>query len=223
MARCVGRGSAPHLGDEDLAALADDLTTVAFARGDVVFLADRPPTAVWIVRSGSVGLFAGTGANRVILSVLRPGDLDGDVGMLLDMPSPYAGEALEESTCLRLDAEAFNRLFSRQPAMARRWLGAVAQRLAKSQQRLVDLLGVPLAQQVARVLLDEAVDDEVPYSQATVAALLGARRPSVNRVVRDLQRRGVLAVGYRSITVIDRPALLAHTGRPADRPASRRG
>ena len=133
--------------------------------------------------------------------------------MLLNMAHPYSAEALEDSICHRLDNDLFGKMFGQHPEFARRWLIAVASRLATSQQRLVDLLGVPLAQQVARVILDEAVDDELPYSQATVAALLGARRPSVNKVVSDLHRRGLIDVGYRSITVIDAAALVAQAGR----------
>ena len=213
VARCVGRGSVPHLSPSDLDLLAAELSTVRLSRGDVAFVAGQMSTAVWVVASGSIGLFAGAGAERVILSILRPGDLDGDVSMLLNMAQPYSAEALEDSIRHRLDNDLFGKMFGQHPELARRWLIVVASRLATSQQRLVDLLGVPLAQQVARVILDEAVADELPYSQATVAALLGARRPSVNKVVSDLHRRGLIDVGYRSITVIDAAALFAQAGR----------
>lgn len=218
VARCVGRGSVLTLGTVELESLADDLEPVEFGRGDAVFLAGRRPEAVWIVRSGSVGLFAGAAPDRVILSVLRPGDLDGDLGILMDMPSPYAGEALEDTVCLRFGAVEFDRLFTSHPALARRWLTAIAARLASSQQRLVDLLGAPLAQQVARVLLDEAVNDELPYSQATIAALLGARRPSVNKALKDLQHRRLIEVGYRTIEILDHAGLVAASGRLEEAP-----
>jgi CRP-like cAMP-binding protein len=97
--------------------------------------------------------------------------------------------------------------------VARRWLTSIAGRLAASQQRLIDLLGVPLPQQVARVLLDESDGGQVPYAQATIAALLGARRPSVNKVVKDLESRGLLTVAYRRITVEDAAKLAAFAGR----------
>lgn len=213
VARCVGRGSLLPLGAGDLQLLADDLEPMVFRRGDAVFVAGRRSDAVWIVRSGSVGLYAGSAPDRVILSVLRPGDLDGDLGMLLDMASPYAGEALEDTVCLRLGAEAFDRIFTSHPALARRWLTAIAERLASSQRRLVDPLGAPLTQQVSRVLLDEAVKDELPYSQTTIAALLGAQRPSVNKVLRKLQHRHLIEVGYRTIEITDRPGLQELSGR----------
>jgi CRP-like cAMP-binding protein len=148
----------------------------------------------------------------VLLSVLHPGDVDGDLALLLEMDAPYGAETLEPSVCLHLGADAFSHILATKPAVARRWLTSLAGRLAHSQQRLVDLLGVPLVQQIARVLLSEADDGRVPYSQATLAALLGARRPSVNKAVSSLASRGFITIGYRMVT-IDDPAGLARVAR----------
>jgi CRP-like cAMP-binding protein len=189
------------------------LETVVLARGAVAFEEQRAADAVWIVRSGSLGLYAGPPPDQVLLSVLRPGDVDGDIPLLLAMPFQYQAVALDDATCLRLSAASFRELLGARPAIAGRWLVSVAARLARSQQRLIDLLGVALPAQVARVLLDEMIDDRVPYSQATVAALLGARRPSVNKVVKQLERRGIVSVGYRSISVVDVGALASVADR----------
>jgi CRP-like cAMP-binding protein len=213
VARCVGQGSTSPLDPADLDALATVLETRRFARGAVVFDDGDPADAVWIVRSGAIGLYAGSAPDRVLLAVLRAGDVDGDLPVLLAMPFQYRAEALEDATCLRLAAATFSELLETRPTLARRWHMSVAARLARSQQRLIDLLGVPLVQQVARVVLDEAVNDTVPYSQATLAALLGVRRPSVNKVVKDLERRGIVESSYRSIAVRDRAALSSVAGR----------
>lgn len=80
--------------------------------------------------------------------------------MLLGMPMRYSAEALADSICLQLDGDHFKGLFGQHPELARRWMIAIATRLATSQQRLVDLLGIQLAHQAARVTIDEAVDGE---------------------------------------------------------------
>lgn len=125
----------------------------------------------------------------------------------------YSAEALADSICLQLDGDHFKGLFGQHPELARRWMISIATRLATSQQRLVDLLGIQLAHQAARVTIDEAVDGKPPYVQATVAALLGARRPSLNKVVSELRRRRLIDVGYRSITVLDATAQLSQARR----------
>ena len=51
-----------------------------------------------------------------------------------------------------------------------------------------------------------------------VGAVLGARRPSVNRVVSELQVRRLIGVGYRLITGLDATALLAQARQSTERP-----
>ena len=214
VARCVGRGAAVPLGLEAVEGLAEEIEVVRYPRGSVVFDAGEPVSAVLIIRRGALGLLAGSAPHRAMLAMLHPGDVDGDLALLMGMPSAYGAEAIDDTECLRIPADGFDRLLARHPVLARRWLTSIAGRLAASQQRLIDLLGVPLPQQVARVLLDESDGGQVPYAQATIAALLGARRPSVNKVVKDLEARGLVTVAYRSITVEDAAKLAAFAGRP---------
>jgi CRP-like cAMP-binding protein len=83
----------------------------------------------------------------------------------------------------------------------------VAARLAASQARLLGLLGRSLAEQTARLLVEEASDQVVPLPQRTLAAMLGVQRPSLNKVLKQFERHGLLAVGYRSIRILDGAAL----------------
>ncbi|WP_307849741.1 Crp/Fnr family transcriptional regulator [Qaidamihabitans albus] len=92
--------------------------------------------------------------------------------------------------------------------LARRWLSSVAQRLAVSQSRIIGLLGRSLTEQVARLLLDESVDGDVQLPQRTLAAMLGMQRPSLNKILKDFERQGLVTVGYAAIHTLDRAALL---------------
>jgi CRP-like cAMP-binding protein len=103
----------------------------------------------------------------------------------------------------------FEELLSTHPLVSRRWLTSVSQRLARSDDRLTSLLGEPLEVQVAQLLLDESVEDVVNLPQTTVAALLGARRPSVNRVLRRYVRGGLVELGYGRVRIVDRAGLEA--------------
>lgn len=209
VARCVGRGESSPLGAQDVTALAAFLRTRTFTQGQRMFGAgdDGGRPGVWIIQRGRVELALGSGSRRSVVHVLHPGDVDGDIQHLLDMPFPYIGRALDEVTALFLGTDSFERLLAERPAISRRWLSSIAQRLATSQQRVIGLLGRSLAEQVARLLLDEAVDGEVLLPQRTVAAMIGVQRPSLNKVLKDFERRGLLSVGYGSITVRDTAGL----------------
>lgn len=204
VARCVGRGANVPLAREDLEVLATMLESRAVAPGGVLFAAGSGPGGVWLIQSGRVELSVGSGRKRAVLAVLREGDVDGDIPMLLKMPPPYTARALDEVRCLFLSPEAFERLLDSRAQLARRWLTSVATRLADSQHRLVGLLGGSLTAQTARLLADEADGTgHIALSQATLAAMLGAQRPSVNKVLGELAAAGLIEVSYRNIRVVD--------------------
>jgi CRP/FNR family transcriptional regulator, cAMP and macrophage regulator len=124
------------------------------------------------------------------------------------LPLPYTGRALSDVTCLFHGPDDFEQLLATRPAIARRWLSSVAQRLAASQARILALLGGSLAAQAACLLAEEAVDGRVELPQRTLAAMLGVQRPSLNKVLKDLERDGLIRISYSAIEVLDRPRLI---------------
>lgn len=213
VARCVGRGETAPLSQGDVSALAATLRTRTYERGAVLFHGGGAPDGVWIVQRGRVELSAGSGRRRAVVHVLQPGDVDGDIQHLLDMPLPYTARAVEDATVLSLTAADFERLLAESLPLARRWLSSVAQRLAVSQSRILGLLGRSLTEQVARLLLEESVDSEVRLPQRTLAAMLGVQRPSLNKVLKEFERQGLLTVGYAAIHIVDRSTLLKVAGQ----------
>ena len=213
VARCVGRGASAPLRPHDVTALASVLEARAFPPGSVLFARGDLTPGVWIVREGRIELSAGSGRHRAVIQLLRPGDVDGDIQLLLEMPVPYTGRALSAVTCLFLARDDFEQLLATHPAIARRWLSSVAQRLAASQARVLALLGRSLTAQASRLLADEAVDGRIELPQRTLAAMLGVQRPSLNKVLKDLERAGLITISYGCIEIPD-IARLARSALP---------
>ncbi|QIS19930.1 Crp/Fnr family transcriptional regulator [Nocardia terpenica] len=209
IARCVGRGAAAPLRPDDLTALADLLEFRSLPVGSMVFTAGKPADGVWIVRQGQLELSVGSGRRRAVVDVLRPGDVDGDIPLLLDMPLMYTARALTDATCLYLSRAAFEKLLAGHLAIARRWLSSVAQRTAATQTRLISILGRPLTAQVAQLLLDESVDGSVQLAQRTLAAMLGVQRPSLNKILKEFERDGIIEIGYAALEIKDPDRLRA--------------
>ncbi|GAA3742799.1 CRP-like cAMP-binding protein [Spinactinospora alkalitolerans] len=212
VARCVGRGESAPLAPEDVSALAATLHRRTVPRGAVAYGDGRTRPSVWIVRSGRLELLAGSGARRVVVQILHDGDVDGDIQLLLDMPLPYTARALDDVELLHLEREDFERLLATRPPIARRWLSSVAQRLNTSHMRIIGLLGRSLVQQAAQLLLDEESEQGVALPQRTLAAMLGVRRPSLNKVLKELEKDGLIALRYSAIDIVDRAALARRAG-----------
>ena len=205
----MGRGQSAPLRAGDVTALASTLQVRAFRPGSALFSFGAQAPGVWIVRDGRIELSVGSGRRRAVVQLLRPGDVDGDIQLLLEMPLPYTGRALSEVTCLFLARDGFEQLLATHPAIARRWLSSVAQRLAASQARVLALLGGSLTAQTGSLLVEEAVDGRVELPQRTLAAMLGVARPSLNKILKELEREGLIRISYSTIEVLDAVKLVA--------------
>ena len=211
VSRCVGRAGATPLRMEDVQDLARFIRVRTLAAGEPLVREGDEPAGVCIVREGLLELAVHGSTGRMVIQTLRAGDIDGDIQLLLGMRMPYETRANVETTCLMLDRGAFEELLATHPHVSRRWLTSVSQRLARSHSRLTSLLGQPLEVQVAQLLLEERVEDVVSLTQTTVAALLGVRRPSVNRVLRRFSDSGMVEVSYGQVRILDAAALAGVT------------
>ena len=213
VARCVGRAEYAPLRDEDVVALAGYLEHRESPRGSVLFKQGEPQAGVWVLRTGAVELTVTNGRRPLVVHVLQPGDVEGDIALLLGRPPPYGAQAVDDVVCLFVAADSFERLLVECPPVARRWLSSIASRLARSHMRIIELLGHPLSTQVAALLLDEAVDREVRFPQRTLAAMLGVHRQALNRVLKQFEDDGAVEVGYGVISLRDPLRLRAAAGR----------
>ncbi|NUR27904.1 MAG: Crp/Fnr family transcriptional regulator, partial [Catenulispora sp.] len=139
--------------------------------------------------------------------VLRDGEVFGDVPLLIDRDPPYLPRAATSTTCLWLAAGDFLALLDERPALARIWLASCAARFFDSQARMLRMLDGPLPQRIAGLLIREAREGVVALPQATLAAMLGASRPSVNRILRTLEGQGLIGLRYRQVQVHDADGL----------------
>ncbi|MBI2168554.1 MAG: Crp/Fnr family transcriptional regulator [Actinobacteria bacterium] len=212
IACCLGRGRLAPLGTDEIDRLAEEIGERRYAGGTTIFRRGERPAQIHIVREGSVELTTVLHGRRVSLEVLRPGDVFGDVRLLLRENELFDARAVEDSVVLSIDAETVFALLAQRPRFAQRWLVSLAERTASIQQRLLDLLAGPLNARVASLLLHEADGDAVGMSQARMATLVGAGRPAVNQVLKKFEADGLIELGYRVARILDRPALEAIVG-----------
>ena len=212
LAQCLGNASHSPLGDEDLQALLDVSSVDAAPAGSVIFNREDPSGQIFIVEKGKVALTRSNSERAPMLLILHPGDIFGDLGVLLGQPAPVDAVVLEDAQFLTIPGDRLLWLVSTRPRIAIRWMVSIAGRLAAAQDRLEELLAGPLDFQIASLLRHLCDDDNVvKVSQETIAQLLGARRPSVARSLSNLEQQGLVAKRYREIRIVDMDRLKALT------------
>lgn len=225
MARNLGRGDLFPFSEHEVAELAATIGVGEVEAGTRLLAAGQPVEFIGLVERGEVELYQRAGLRRVVLQILRDGDLLGDVPFFCELPSPFHARALTDVMLIRLEREDISRLLATRPAVCRRFLYSLASRLDRMQRRLLQLTVGDLRTQVAALLLDEAGEEGEPVRlpQSTLAELLGATRPSVNRVLKSFEAEGIVRLTYRRVEVADRERLrrLAGATEPEPRPALR--
>lgn len=218
MARCSGRGELSPFGAAELHRLRDQVGVDAVDAGTPLMFEGKPVPFVGVIHDGEVELYTRSGIRRVVLQVLRPGDVFGDIPFLCGVPALFGARALTSATVTKLDPAGLWGVLQTQPHLCERFLFSMASRLQRMQHRLLELTAGDLRTQVVTLLLDETGGGpgSVRLTQATLAELLAASRPSVNSVLKDLERDGALEVGYRHIKVVD-PTRLRNRSAPFSR------
>ena len=183
-----------------------------YSAGATVFKMGDAPTRINIVRSGAIELSRHLKGRRVVLQILRPGDVFGDVSLFLRMRVPWDAVALEDTVIYSFESVSLYRLLEQRPRLAWAWLHSVSSRLAGFWFRVVELLSGGLEAQVASVLIRRAEDGVLNLSQGSLAELVGHPRTSINRVLKGLEAEGLVRVSYGSVEIVDGVGLAKAAG-----------
>ncbi len=219
MARCLGRGDLFPFSPREVEELAATIGVRRVPPGTRLLREGEPVDFIGLVEEGEVELARRVRLRRVVLQILRSGDMLGDIPFFCRTVSPFDARALTAAVLVAIDGPALARLFASRPAICQRFLYSLASRLERMQRRLLELTTGDLRSQVAALLLDETggAPGVLRVPQATLAQLLGATRPSVNRILKAFEAEGLLRLRYRAVEVVDAAALRRAASPSAER------
>jgi CRP/FNR family transcriptional regulator, cyclic AMP receptor protein len=185
-----------------------------FARKEVVFHRDDPADSLHLVSKGRFAIQTATPVGDTFMIGIRgAGDTFGEMALVGSHARSATIVALEPSETFSIYEGDFQRLQAQHEAINRALLNFFAREVRALHDRLLEALYVPVERRVIRRLSDlaELYGDGgrhvvVPLTQEMLAELAGTSRETVNRILRDEERRGTLEL-QRGRTVLDRELL----------------
>jgi CRP-like cAMP-binding protein len=183
-----------------------------FRRGEVVFHRDDPADSLHLVVRGRFGARVVTPlGDEVLLEVIGPGGSFGELAVLRPGSRRSATvSALEEGETRSVFRDDFLQLEREHPGVKDVLLQLLADQLRRASDRIVEAHYVDADTRVRRRLLELACaysagdgDAVVPLTQEDVAAMAGTSRATANRVLREEQRNGAVALARGRVTVLD--------------------
>jgi len=201
---------------EDVRELLSIARRRTFEKGEVVFHRDDPAESLHlIVRGRFAARVASQVGDSVLLDVLGPGQAFGELALLLPGERRSATvSALEDGETRSVYREDFARLQRTHPGVKDVLLRLLAEQVRRTSDRIVEAHHVDADTRVRRRLCELAEtygggDEEpvVPLTQEDLAAIAGTSRATVNRVLREEEKREAVALERGRVTLRDIEAL----------------
>lgn len=197
-----------------------------FAAGSVVYQAGEAGQDLYGIRSGVILVQCRfTHPDAVLLHMLWAGEWFGTLDWFTRRVRSYTAIARTDLHVLRVPGDEMQALLQRRPEGTMMLARNAVYGLDLAMQTAADLLIHDATARCAAGLLRLADrrwtsaphadrPAEIPASQAELAMLCNVSRKTFSRVVGDLANRGLVTVGYRSLTVNDPVGLrvVADTG-----------
>jgi CRP-like cAMP-binding protein len=107
-----------------------------FSRGETIFLEGEPGAEAYLIRSGSVVIHRSVGDEDVLLALLSPGEVFGEMALVTEGKRTATATAAEDTEIVRLAQEAFLDHLTRGTPLLREVFGSMARRLEFTSRQL---------------------------------------------------------------------------------------
>lgn len=191
-----------------------------FRAGEVIFHRDDPGQVLYVIRAGKVRIYISSPEGQeVVLAVFGPGDYFGELALLDGQPRSASAIAIEPVEVYALQRSDFINAVNHHPRIAIQVMNVLSRRLRQTDAMIEDLLFLDVHGRVAKKLLElaelhgvrtlEGIRIDLRLTQSDLAALVGASRESVNKVMGYFVDKRFISTEKRKITIL-RLAELRH-------------
>ena len=188
-----------------------------YASGQTIYQKEDSGLEMFRVVSGGVRLsYLLVDGREVYHTLYHPGDCFGVTSLIDGEPRPQFAEAHGDTEVQVVHRRAFDELRAKYRAFDQALILLLSCDIRGLINRVnsarLELLPSRIARCILRYARREQSDELVArLSQAELATMVDASRQSVNKIVRELQESGLIAIGYGTVRIKDRNGLLRRT------------
>ena len=199
------------LSDSELARMASDLHRRCYAGGETIFHQGDPGNAVYVVASGRVRIYVPTEEGQEVSVVFYgPGGMFGEMALVDQKPRSATAQAMEDTVVWAMNGTHFYRHLRENYQVALNLMQLLSRRLRATTDHVRAMASLDVSRRTIQALLDlahqqgRATPEGIRLGRLTqqdLASLIGTSRESVNRALRALARKGLVAVLQGQIVV----------------------
>jgi CRP/FNR family transcriptional regulator, cyclic AMP receptor protein len=196
-----------------------------YAAGTNLMTMEQPGEVIYFVVRGAVKVEAvQPDGSVVILALLRPGEIVGEMSLLDGMGRSASVIALEETAVYWMTSVSFMECLQTIPHLNYNLNLIMARRLRFTSMQLQSISTQNIYGRLARLLVWLAEDNNpemkcrekatIPFrlTQAELGNLVGATRVHVNQALNNYRQRGLITMDGSRITILDVPEMMRRAG-----------
>jgi CRP-like cAMP-binding protein len=206
------------LSEAELGTIVDNLHPREFKKDELVFRQGDHSRELYIVMRGKLRIFriSPSGAETTI-AIYSTGSVVGEFAVVDSEPRSATAKAIEATDLLVMSHDTFLQYMRQIPDLAlgmtkllarrARWTAAYAETIAQydAAGRLLHILLLYNEQFGEEQEAGKRYVLDLSLNQTDLASLVGARREWVNRLLRDWQKRNIVAYEGGKIIILDLP------------------
>lgn len=187
-------------------ALYDAAVSISFSDGQLIQARGDTDPSLTIVKSGAARLGQiGIDGSYAGMAVMGPDQFFGEFTIFGGLPREFDAFAVGPTVIAKISKTRFDRLLDKHQGIRTYFLAFLAQRLHAALTFVDDLRHLPLNAQVAKTInMMHQADGKNPTVKVTheeLAEILGVTRVSINKALRQLERRGLIVRAYGKIEI----------------------
>jgi len=209
-----------RLAEPDIDAIASVATTKRLAERDELFHKGDEGRQLFVVASGRLKVITTSDmGDDVIFCLVDPGEVVGEVALLIDRERTATVVAMKSSELIAIDRRDFQQLLRTRPEVAMSMLSVLAERLARISEFVEDTQFLNLPVRLAKKVIELAhrhgrsdekgkrVELDVKLSQEEWGDLVGTTRESINKQFREWAESGLISAERGRFVLLDRGAM----------------
>lgn len=192
-----------HLSEKELEEIEQIIVTKKFKKKERIFLEGSKKEAVYFIKKGIVKAFkTDENGNEHIISLLKEGEMFPHTGFFIHDYYPATTEAVIDTLLIAVPTESFEALMIKSPSIAVKVIRSISEKLKELQEKLQSITGKDTHERIVGFFIklvndygkkeDEVIYIPLPMTNQEFANHIGTTRETVNRVINQLKKEGIL-------------------------------
>ncbi|HEY81098.1 MAG TPA: Crp/Fnr family transcriptional regulator [Anaerolineae bacterium] len=198
------------LSEQDQEELDRMMTMTTVRKGKIFYRPEDRGEIIFILKKGAVQLYRiSPEGKKLVIYTLSDGSMFGEMSLLGQRMHNTFAEAITDCTICVMSRNDLERLILTRPQIALRILEITGNRLRETEEQLEALAFKSIPSRLAALLLRLAREgnEVVGLTHQDLAEMIGTYRETTTQSLNDMKAQGILEIGRRRITILDRDKL----------------